>query len=186
MKKIFCCFVIAILSVFLTSAHAADEGNLLLVKWGPIDGNVLIEGYRGYSYANEVSMGISNDCTFTSSSGCEKYFDGLTITQYASSIGAQLASFCAKGATLDEVIIVSLISAKSPIPLWEIKLEPVIIQKISSAMNTTDGFLWEAVEVLPIKIKWLFYTYDPQGEPTGYRCTEWNSETGAVDPYCKP
>jgi type VI protein secretion system component Hcp len=182
MKMIFCCFTIAIFSLFLTSAYAEDVNSLLLVKWGDLDGDAIESGYEDYSYATEVSMGISNDCSpFPPNQQCDKFLDGFVITKYASSLGVELAKYCANGQLFTEkIIIVSLIPTKNLVPLWKITLDHTIISKIASAMDSTTGRLMEAIELLPHRIKWEFYTYSEKGMQTGYSCTEWNRETNDV------
>jgi type VI protein secretion system component Hcp len=184
MKKIFFCFVIAILSLFLTSAHAADEKKpLLLVEWSDLGGDVIIPGYEGYSSdTTDFSMGISNDCSVGVPCG---NFDGAVITKYASPIGVRLAEYCALGKILDKVTIVSLdINKKPAVPLWKISFSPGFISKISSAVNSTDGRLMEAIDLITTQIQWHFYTYNEKDELTDHQCIQWNVGDGIFD--CSP
>ena len=188
MKKIFCCFVIFILSLFLTSAYAGDEDFLLLVKWAHLKGDAIESGYEEYSYATDVSIGVSNNCSpFDPLDPCDKFLDGFVITKYASLVGVELARYCANGHLLsDGIIIVSLTPTKNPVPLWKITLEQTIISKIASAMDSTNGRLMEAIELLPEAIKWEFYTYNEKAMQTGYSCTTWNRRTNDVDDCATP
>jgi hypothetical protein len=182
MKKIFCCFVIAILSLFLTSAHAANENPLILVKWADLGGDVPIPGYTEYSFATDISMGISNDCSPIPpiDPDCPKFFDGLWITKYATPLGVILAKRCAEYNLFDEITIVSLISGKDPIPQWKIVLKDALVVKISSAIDSTTGRLMEAIELEPRVIEWHFYTYNDRGVQTDHNCAKWDRGIGDV------
>lgn len=190
MKKNFRLLVILFFSLFLvnvfslTSAHAAGDIPKLRVKFGNIDGDSRNQGYRGWSRATGVSLGVYSDCLPYGQESCQAKFDELTITKYSSIDGPELARACVAGTTLEEVRIVQLIAKSDAlfVSLWEIKLDMVVVSGVSSGINSADGQLMEAIGLKPETITWIFYHYDDRGHLKGTKTTTWDLNTGIVSP----
>jgi len=194
MKRVYFYAVILFVVIFganfvvLSSANAGDDDPLVIIDWGNgIEGDVTLIGYKNWSYATGVSLGVYNEASpLTPQASGLSFFDGLTVTKYANIDSTQLAFCCARAELIPEIKILSLRSSKELTPLWEMILTNNIISRIASGINETDGLLMEAIDVNPQMIEWRYYKYDPKtGQPLGSEWTIWdrgaNTVTKGVD-----
>ena len=187
MKRVYFYAVILFVVIFginfvvLTTANAGDDDPLVIIKWGGIEGDVTLTGYKNWSYATGVSLGVYNDASPLYPQASQSFFDGLTVTKYASMDSTQLAFSCAGAELMAEIKILSLLSSKNLTPVWEMILTNNVISRIASGVNETNGLLMEAIDVNPAEIEWRYYKYDPKtGQSLGFRWSKWDRGSNTV------